>query len=48
MQLFSRKDGESIGIMMEKEIEIPVEIFLTVVSEMDLFYLLIPDVKESR
>ena len=33
---------------MEKIIDIPVEMFLTVVSEIDFYYELIPDIKESR
>ena len=33
---------------MEAIVEVPVEIFLTVISELDFFSELIPDIKVSR
>lgn len=37
-----------MGILMEAIVEVPVEIFLTVISELDFFSELIPDIKLSR
>lgn len=37
-----------MGILMEATVEVPVEIFLTVISELDFFSELIPDIKVSR
>ena len=45
VNIFSRRDEKTVGIKMEKIIDIPVEMFLTVVSEIDFYYELIPDIK---
>jgi hypothetical protein len=48
VQMYSKREEGSVGILMERIIDIPVEIFLIILTEMDLYTELISDIKESR
>ena len=37
MRLYTNREGGTVAVMMETVIDVPVEIFLTVVSEMDFY-----------
>lgn len=37
VRLYTNREGGTVAVMMETVIDVPVEIFLTVVSEMDFY-----------
>lgn len=46
--MYTRRTDGTIGTLMEKTIEMPVEILLTILAEADYYADLIKDVKYSR
>ena len=48
IKIYSRRDNGTVGILTERVIEIPVEIFLSVIGDLDNLTELVPDVKVSR
>lgn len=48
IKMYTKREDGTIGALMEKTIEIPVEIFLTILAEADYYADLIKDVKMSR
>lgn len=37
IRIFTKRDEGTVAVMMEREMDIPMEIFLTVVTEMDYY-----------
>lgn len=48
IKMYTRREDGTIGALMEKTIEVPVEIFLIILAETDYYADLIKDVKTSR
>ena len=48
IQMYSRREGGTVGMLMEKDIDIPVERFLTILAEMDYYDQLIPTITQSK
>lgn len=48
MTISSRHEKDTVGILVESVIDVPVEIFLSVVSEMELYKEFVPFISESK
>ena len=48
VKVYTCRDDSTVGVMMESVIDVPVEIFLTVVSQADFYIDLMDNISESR
>ena len=45
IKFYSRRDTGTVGMLMEVDVEVPVEIFLTIMAEAEFYDQLIPTIK---